>query len=193
MKNINKGSLFPIVSVFIVVLVLVASVYWFGTHSKKLNPTGGVSDSREIDNTETSKDVAKSKTEEKEESGSNIVVEKKDNVLEEKENVTENKVDESDEDIIETLVLLLAKKHEKKVEDIKVTISKREGNYIVGGVRFLDEVSGGILYVAKTNGAWKIAYDGNGTCSCSALNIVDFPKTLVEECLDDKTSEVVVR
>ena len=135
MKNINKGSLFPIVSVFIVVLVLVASVYWFGTHSKKLNPTGGVSDSREIDNTETSKDVAKSKTEEKEESGSNIVVEKKDNVLEEKENVTENKVDESDEDIIETLVLLLAKKHEKKVEDIKVTISER-GNYIVGGVRF---------------------------------------------------------
>lgn len=192
MKNINKGSLFPIVSVFIVVLILAASVYWFGKYSKKLNSAGGVSDFREV---ETPKEKTEQpKIEIKEEGNSdNVVEEETKDVLEEENGLEEKSVDESDESVIETLVLLLAQKHKKKIEDIKVIISKREGNYIVGGVSFSDEVSGGMLFAAKTNGAWKIVYDGNGVCSCSALSIVDFPKTLVKECLDDNTSEVVAR
>jgi vacuolar-type H+-ATPase subunit I/STV1 len=198
MKNSNKGSLFPIMFVGVVVVALVTSVYWFRTHSRKSDLVGDISDVRDLEEVDTPKEKTDSKPEvedgglnevEEESESEENVEDVEDNVLEEK-NVEE---DESDESVVETLTLLLAQKHKKRVEDIKVTISKREGDYIVGGVVFSDEMSGGLLFAAKTNSAWKIVYDGNGVCSCSDLDLVSFPNTLVKECLDDNTSEVVAR
>ncbi len=192
MKEPNKNNLLPILSVFVVVLVLIAGAYWFGTHSKESKSTNAISDVRDLEDTGAKKEKSESDVEK--ESDSNQTKEEiKDADLDKKEDVEEKSVDESNESIVETLTLLLAQKYEKKTENIKVTISKREGNYVIGGVSFSDEASGGMLFAAKVNGAWKIVHDGNGTCSCSALNIVDFPKTLVGECLDDDTSEIVIR
>ena len=176
-NNEKNNSIFPLVVIFIVIIALIGGAYWFGKSSIMKNaPKEEVSDVREATNSEENEVIA---------------IEESNTAPE--ENITEDIEEESNESVIETLKLLFAQKYERKVEDVNVTISERQGDYITGGVKFAGEIAGGYVLAAKVNDAWKIVFDGNGSWSCSAVDIVDFPPDLVPECWDEGNAQMVDR
>lgn len=184
-NNEKNNSIFPLVIIFIVIVALIGGAYWFGKSSIMKNaPKEEVSDVREATNSEEN-------AVEEQRSDEEIAVEESGSVPEEE--ITEDADEESDESVIETLKLLFAQKYERKVEDVNVTISERDGDYLTGGVKFAGEIAGGYVLAAKVNGAWKIVFDGNGSWSCSAVDIVDFPPDLVPECWDEGNAQMVDR
>jgi hypothetical protein len=86
----------------------------------------------------------------------------------------------------------LDSKHGASPNQLAVTVSKIEGNYAQGGVK---ETAGGAMWFAvKVNGIWKLAWDGNGTISCSLIDeYPDFPKTMIPECWNEITKKNVIR
>lgn len=186
MENNKNNSLIPLIVIFLVIAALIGGAYWFGKSSiMQKTPKEEVSDVRESTDTE---EIVKEEEVVEETAEENIA----DTELEEEEN-TENLEEESNESVIETLKLLFAQKYEKNVEDVTVSIAKREGDYLTGGVKFAKEIAGGYVLAAKVNGAWKIVFDGNGNWTCSAVDIVDFPSTLVAECWDENNMTMVDR
>jgi hypothetical protein len=184
-NNEKNNSIFPLVVIFVVIIALIGGAYWFGKSSiMKNSPKEEVSDVREATNSEENAVEEKEPVEEIAVDGSGSAPE---------EGITEDTEEESNESVIETLKLLFAQKYERKVEDVNVTISKRDGDYLTGGVKFAEELAGGYVLAAKVNDAWKIVFDGNGSWSCSAVDIVDFPSDLVPECWDENTSQMVDR
>lgn len=74
-----------------------------------------------------------------------------------------------------------------KISDatIDVTISQNDGTFAKGLVGTKGEETGGGYFLAvKIGDNWLIAYDGQATPDCTAVNPYNFPKTLVPECLD---------
>ena len=194
-NNGKNNNILPLVVIFLVIAGLIGGAYWFGKSSIMQNSqTGQMTDVKESTEPENKslQEPEKSTTEPSEnvelegETGAGETVDKP---AEEGPAVEED----SDETVIESLKLLFAQKYEKRVEDIAVTISKREGDYLTGGVKFAEEIAGGYVLAAKVNGAWKIVFDGNGSWTCSAVDVVDFPSTLAPECWDENTMTVVDR
>lgn len=96
----------------------------------------------------------------------------------------------SDLDLIKAA---MAAKHGKAVGDVNLTISKNTGTHATGGVDFAGEVGGGWWLAAKSGGAWVIVQDGNGTMDCAVIAPYNFPNTIVSECWDAATQNLVVR
>lgn len=67
----------------------------------------------------------------------------------------------------------------KSVEKLQVIL--QDGAFVRGEVSF-EPGYGGIFFVVKQNGAWKIAYEGNGTISCSLKTEYGFPSTFLNDC-----------
>jgi len=199
--NVEKNkNIFPLIVVLIVVVVLVGGAYWFG---KNIMQDSAFVDVQEVSNDRTreGKEDAKSSGEEgltgegsapaEESSASSFAT--SGSFSSPTPSASPTTSEESNESVIETLKLLFAQKYEKRVDDILVTISKREGNYLVGGVKFAGEETEAYILAAKVNESWKIIFDGNGMWTCDIVDVVDFPSTLVPECLDENTMEVVNR
>ena len=176
MENKKNSNTLPLIIIFLVILALVGGAYWFGKNAiTKEAPEEEMSSYREVEEKPTQ-------------------IEETEEIVEEEVIVEEEEIEEeSNESIIETLKLLFAQKYERRVEDITVEISQREGDYIVGGVKFAGEIAGGYVLAAKVNEAWKIIFDGNGNYTCTAVDIVDFPVTLAPECWDENTMTAVNR
>jgi len=109
------------------------------------------------------------------------------------EAVDEGSVEEtmiSDEDAIRQA---MADKYAKDVSEVELVIGDNNGEYARGSVSFAGEMGGGWWLAAKTNGTWEIVDDGNGVILCSVIEPYDFPASMVQECYDDVTGEVVIR
>jgi len=197
-NNGKNNNILPLVVIFLVIAGLIGGAYWFGKSSIMQNSqTDRMTDVKESTEpeqpvVETSENIEEAETEEEtdEEGSLEEEVETEEETVVEEESEIEG---ESDEAVIESLKILFAQKYEKRIEDITVTISKREGDYLTGGVKFAEEVAGGYVLAAKVNGAWKIVFDGNGNWTCSAVDVVDFPSTLAPECWDENTMTMVDR
>ena len=191
-NNGKNNNILPLVVIFLVIAGLIGGAYWFGKSSIMQNSqTGQMTDVKESTEPEVkSLEEPKKSTSEPSEN-----TELKEEVVEEEEPTEEKSAveEDSDEAVIESLKILFAQKYEKRIEDITVTISKREGNYLTGGVKFTASGEGGYVLAAKVNGAWKIVFDGNGSWTCSAVDVVDFPSTLAPECWDENTMTIVDR
>jgi|GEM_PF-929358 len=94
---------------------------------------------------------------------------------------------------LEAIRQAFADKYSRNLEDVSVTITENTGQYANGGVRFAGEISGGWWLAAKVAGAWKIVADGNGSVMCSNIEDYDFPTSMVPECWDEATSQLVTR
>ena len=176
-NNGKNNNILPLVVIFIVIAALIGGAYWFGKSSIMQNSqTEEISDVKETTEPEEPIVVEEELIVEQSESEPAIVIE-----------------EESDESVIESLKLLFAQKYEKRIEDITVSISKREGDYLTGGVKLAGEIAGGYVLAAKVNDAWKIVFDGNGNWTCDVVDVVDFPSTLAPECWDEDTMSVVDR
>ena len=189
----NK-NIFPLIVIFVVVVALVGGAYWFGKNSMQ---NGAFVDVREVSDDETREGKEDASGEEDLTEESSAPAEESSvssSAAADSSSTSAPSVpEESDESVIETLKLLFAQKYEKRIDDIFVTISKREGDYLVGSVKFAGEDAGAHVLAAKVNGSWKIIFDGNGMWTCDIVDVVDFPSTLVPECLDENTMEVVNR
>lgn len=196
-NNGKNNNILPLVVIFLVIAGLIGGAYWFGKSSIMQNSqTGQMTDVKESTEPEVkSLEEPKKSTLEPSENIEQTKIEEvaKEESEEEEKSDEEPTEEDSDETVIESLKLLFAQKYEKRVEDIAVTISKREGDYLTGGVKFAEEIAGGYVLAAKINGAWKIVFDGNGSWTCSAVDVVDFPSTLAPECWDENTMTVVDR
>jgi len=87
----------------------------------------------------------------------------------------------------------MAAKYNKQVSEVDLTISKFEPGFAQGGVQFSGEMGGGWFLAAKVDGQWVIAADGNGTISCDKIAPYNFPTTIVSECWDEATQDIVYR
>ncbi len=99
----------------------------------------------------------------------------------------------------ETAVLIAAVKtglvaeHGQTAANMTVTVSKIAGNFAQGGAIDPGSVGGGMWFAAKVGSVWKLAWDGNGTISCTSINPYNFPVSMIPECWNDATQKIVTR
>ncbi len=68
---------------------------------------------------------------------------------------------------------------------IDVTVSTKVANFAKGFVGAKgEEVGGGYFLAVKVDGTWIIAFDGQSTPNCTAVDPYNFPASLVPECLN---------
>jgi hypothetical protein len=94
---------------------------------------------------------------------------------------------------IDDLQQAFAKKYKKEPEDAMVSIDKREGDFISGGIKFQGEMGGGWYLAAKKDNVWQLVADGNGTVMCDSLEGYDFPVSIVPECYDEANQKLIER
>lgn len=86
----------------------------------------------------------------------------------------------------------LVTKHGSQANSLNITVSKINGDYASGGVS--EQGGGAMWFAAKTNGVWKLVWDGNGVILCSSLtSYPNFPSDLISECWNDKTQQSIKR
>lgn len=94
---------------------------------------------------------------------------------------------------IDSMKQAMAKKHNKQVSEVELTVSKNDGQFAQGSVRFAGEMGGGWFLAAKTANGWVIVQDGNGVISCQTIAPYNFPVSIVPECFDDAAGKIVKR
>lgn len=100
-------------------------------------------------------------------------------------------VDET-QTLIAVIKQALVAKHGSTANELTITVSKIEGDFAKGMTSASG--GGGIWFAAKTNGVWKLVWDGNGQINCSDLTpYPGFPNTLIPDCYDTTTGQVVTR
>ncbi len=171
MQTNKHTNIFPLVLVFLIFTVLAGGCYWYYKQSAFIKNKELIEEQEKAKESTPSKEVK--------------------NEVEIKTEDT-NKED-TEAEIILAFQKLFAVKYNRKVEDVHLTINKSKGDYIIGGVKFGDELAGGYVLGAKVDGVWKIVFDGNGTIPCSAVDEVDFPTDLNAECWNTATNEVIDR
>lgn len=79
-----------------------------------------------------------------------------------------------------------AEKYSKPVSDTNVTINKNTGTHASGSIKFSGEMGGGMWFAyTDSEGNWQIAFDGNGTPTCSQIEPHNFPSSIINECYDE--------
>lgn len=77
---------------------------------------------------------------------------------------------------------LLAKKYNKELSEVKVTLTKEESDFASGSVMFGlgGPGEGGIFLARKTGVFWELNYDGNGSIDCVQMRSLGFPDTILK-------------
>jgi hypothetical protein len=78
---------------------------------------------------------------------------------------------------------LLAKKYNRSTDDVKITITKQDGNYVSGGVKFGKDISGegGVWLAGKIENMWQVVFSGNGSIDCDKMRqVYGFPDTILK-------------
>jgi hypothetical protein len=166
MQTNKHTNILPLVLIFLLVTILAGGCYWYCKQSAYVKNQELIAEQEKAKESSASKEIKK---------------------------VEEVKKEDTEAEIKAALAELFSIKYNRTVEDANITISKREGDYIVGGVKFAGEIAGGYLLGAKVNGEWKIIFDGNGTIPCESVELVSFPSDLVTECWDTVNNVLVDR
>ena len=87
----------------------------------------------------------------------------------------------------------LVAEHGPDAANMTITVSKIVGNFAQGGAKEPEAVGGGMWFAAKVGGLWKLAWDGNGTISCTSIDPYNFPVSMIPECWNDATQKIVTR
>lgn len=94
---------------------------------------------------------------------------------------------------LEQIKEVFAAKYSKEMEEITATIDENTSTHANGGVKFEGEI-GGAWWLAYYDGTgWIIVADGNGSVMCDDIEGYDFPTSMVPECWDENTNQLVVR
>ena len=76
----------------------------------------------------------------------------------------------------------LAKKYDKTIDEVKVTIIKQDGDYVSGKVGFNKNGTGegGMFLAKKAGNIWEVVWDGNGSVDCKNLRELGFPDIILK-------------
>jgi len=79
-------------------------------------------------------------------------------------------------------------------EEYVVKVENLSGAYAQGIAYPTDGSPGGGAFLAVRQGSdWQIVWDGNGAVNCSEIEIYDFPVTMLSQCYDDASGQMVPR
>ena len=87
------------------------------------------------------------------------------------------------ENVSQEIQSLLAKKYNKPIGEVKITISKQDGNFVGGSVVFGQGGSGegGIFLARKVGNIWEVVFDGNGSIDCIKIRqTYNFPDSILK-------------
>lgn len=79
--------------------------------------------------------------------------------------------------------IVLAKKYNKPINEVKVKISKQDGDYVSGSVTFGQggPGEGGGFLARKLVNVWEVVWDGNGSVDCKKMRqTYGFPDTILK-------------
>ena len=94
---------------------------------------------------------------------------------------------------IDAIRQAMAGKYGKDVSEVNLTVDQIETSYASGSVNFEGEMGGGWFLASEVGGTWIIVADGNGRIMCAAIEPYDFPVSMVPECWDETTNELIYR
>ena len=100
---------------------------------------------------------------------------------------------ESDLEVLPTVIkAALINKNGQNAESLNIEVSEIEGGYAKGSAS--EQGEGGLWFAAKVNEKWRLVWDGNGVIECDSITpYPNFPTSLIPECFDTNTNEVVSR
>lgn len=81
-------------------------------------------------------------------------------------------------------------KYNKGDDEVQVVIEQFDDNYARGSVKIaMNKVfgAGGIFLVYKKDGNWVLAFDGNGSISCTEMEGYGFPTDMIFDCYREET------
>ena len=71
-----------------------------------------------------------------------------------------------------------------------VTVSLYTSTYAKGGVKEKEAVGGAYFIAAKVNNKWVCVYDGQSQPTCEQIELYNFPKEMVPECVDQNNKVI---
>lgn len=86
-----------------------------------------------------------------------------------------------------------AERYSRSVDEVTVTIDENTGTHANGGVKFSGEMGGGWWLAYNDGNEWIIVADGNGTVLCADIEDYNFSTSMVPECWDEDTNELIQR
>lgn len=97
------------------------------------------------------------------------------------------------ESIKATIKTQLIAEHGPDAENLTISVSKIDGAYAQGGASE-PGVGGGMWFAVKTEAGWQLLWDGNGVVTCESIaDYPEFPASLIPECYDGVTQNMVTR
>lgn len=88
-------------------------------------------------------------------------------------------------DETEAIKEAILKKTNLDTTKAEVTINKNTGQYATGNIKEFEAVGGAYWLAAKTDEGWVGVYDGQAQPTCEQIEVYNFPKDMVPECLDE--------
>ncbi len=81
------------------------------------------------------------------------------------------------------LELLFQEKYPEYADTLVVNINQATPDHVRGDIIFETGAPGGIFLATKSDGKWRIVFDGNGSIACD-LAEYDFPKEMLSDCAE---------
>jgi hypothetical protein len=100
---------------------------------------------------------------------------------------------------VEYVKVALASKYPAgEMDAAEIEVVEETDEHFYGIVKPADrlegQTGGGYVYAVKTEtGDWEVVADGQGSINCDVADLNDFPTSMISECLDENTGEVVQR
>lgn len=94
---------------------------------------------------------------------------------------------------VEAITKALALKHNKSVNETRISVSQNTGTHATGSVSFEGEAGGGMWLATTEQGIWTIVFDGNGVVPCADIAPYNFPVDMVPTCFDEGVGDIVNR
>lgn len=99
---------------------------------------------------------------------------------------------EAQAEIIPAITDALIAKHGQDAGNMTIEVRTVEGDYAMGSAHE-EGLGGGMWFATRADGAWVLVWDGNGTIGCADIESYDFPPTIVPECYNEATGEMILR
>lgn len=98
----------------------------------------------------------------------------------------------ADESLKSAIKEALIAEHGQDASSMTITITENNGDFAKG--QAFSTGPGAIWLAAKTDGKWKLFWDGNGIINCNAISTYpSLPKSMVSSCYDLTAKKFVTR
>lgn len=96
------------------------------------------------------------------------------------------------QELAEGMKVLFVAKYGVSAESWDVKVASIEGSFAKGSVNTNE--GGGMWFAAKTNGSWKLIWDGNGVIECDRIYPYPaFPEEMIPECYSTASGKLITR